>query len=124
MWARTVELMLGLWLLISPFVFGHAREDVRGWTLDLACGAAIVVLAALGHWRKTRRAHLGQLVIALFLIGHGWWYAGPPAEANRLTAGLLLAMLAVVPPDATEPPARWREHEARSRERERIAAGR
>ncbi len=113
MWARVVEIMLGLWLVISPFVFGHAAADRSLWTNDLACGFAIVTLALLSFWHPLRYAHLGIGVVALWLIAFGYLagHPAPPASQNHILLGLLLVMFAIIPNEANLPPRPWRMEE-------------
>jgi hypothetical protein len=111
MWARDLELALGLWLAVSPFVFAHPDGDSFLWTHDLACAAATVVLALLACGRRTRRAHLLELAIAAWLVAFGWLTASDtptPASQNHIVVGLLVGMLAIVPSDASRPPRSWR----------------
>jgi hypothetical protein len=111
MWARHLELCLGLWLLLAPLVFGYAG-DASLVATDLVCGGAVVLLSLSTHWRPMRRAHLLELVVAAGLIAAGWLStraAVSPAAENHLAVGLLLVMLALVPSRASQPPASWRE---------------
>lgn len=114
MWARDMELAIGLWLAMSPFVFGHPGADTALWANDLACAALVAVLAVSTYWRPMRRAHLAELAVAAWLVGWGWSTAyqsagaAPPASQNHVVVGLLLGMLAIVPSRASEPPAAWR----------------
>ncbi len=113
MWARVVEVMLGCWLASSPFVFHHGA-DARGlWVTDLACAAAIVTLALLSFAPTLRRAHLGHLVIAAWLVVSGYLGGTAPAHQNHVVVGLLLAMLAIVPSRASLPPPSWQARWAR-----------
>lgn len=112
MWPRIVEVALGVWLLISPFVFGHEADEVARWTTDLACGTAVIVLALASLWQPLRQIHLVSIAIGLWLIGNGFVAAPsppPPALQNHVVVGLLLLMFAILPNDATEPPPGWRE---------------
>jgi hypothetical protein len=114
MWARHMELALGLWLLVSPFVFRHEAQSAEFWRNDLICGSLVVLLPTLAYWRRTYRAHLVLLLVSGWLIGAGWWAAWQsshplPAHQNWLIVGLLLGILAVVPNDASKPPTSWRK---------------
>lgn len=113
MWARVVEVMLGCWLAVSPFVFRHGPDTRDLWTTDLACAAIIVTLALLSFAPRLRRAHLGQLAVAAWLVGFGYTGEGAPAHQNQIVVGLLLAMLAIVPSEASRPPPSWRAWWAR-----------
>lgn len=122
MWARHMELALGLWLLTSPFVFRHASDRSGLWAHDLLIGAAVVSLALATHWRPLRRAHLVLLPLAVWLMGAGWWAARgagihpPAAYQNWILVGLLLAMFAIVPSRASRPPKPWRRRRSSPRE--------
>ncbi len=107
MWPRQLELTLALWLLVSPFVFGHAG-DTGWWATDLLGGYAAAMFALLPYWRPLRRVHLLNLAIAAWLIVYGWARAPAPAAQNELTVGVLLALIAVIPSEASQPPPRWR----------------
>lgn len=122
MWARGIEAMLGLWLVVSPFVFGHFGAPGLGRLVasDLVCGALVVLLAVLSFWRRTGRAHLAELAVAVWLIGFGRFafdFPPPPGAQSELLVGLVLVLFAIVPHRAADPPARWRafyEERARS----------
>jgi hypothetical protein len=112
MWARVVEVMLGCWLAISPFIFNHPMEKSAWWINDLSSGFAVVALALLSFWDPMRHAHLAHVLVALWLIGFGYLaapYPTPPALQNDLMLGLLLLMFAIIPNDASLPPKPWKE---------------
>lgn len=122
MWGRSIEVMLGLWLLASPFLFGHFGTDVGSAGLtasDLASGSLVLLLGVLSFWRRTGRAHLWQLVVAAWLIGFGRWgfdFPPPPGAQNQLLVGLVLVLIAIIPNRSEEPPRRWRAfYEERAR---------
>lgn len=124
MWARTAEIMLGCWLLLSPFIFRHPAEATAWWINDLACGTIVILLALLSFWafpiwRTVRRAHLGILAVALWMIAFAFALADyPPAPAlqNDIVLALLLLMLALVPNEAELPPEEWQEYLTRELE--------
>jgi peptidoglycan/LPS O-acetylase OafA/YrhL len=122
MWGRSIEVMLGLWLMISPFLFGHFDKtgEMSPLTVsDLASGFAILLLGVLSFWRRTARAHLGNLAVALWLIGFGRFgfdHPAPPGAQNELLVGLVLVLIAIIPNRSEEPPPRWRDfYEQRAR---------
>ena len=119
MWPRYIEVMLGLWLLVSPFVFRYEGEWVGLWANDFLCGALIVAIALSTHWTPLRRLHVLELVIALWLIGFGW-ANGRGSELglyhNYIVTGLLVAMHAIIPTASSSPPPAWqRFYEDRER---------
>ena len=118
MWARQMELMVGLWLLVSPFVFSHEPDARFLWTHDLGVGAFVCVVALASHWHRLWRAHLVLLPVACWLAIAGWWGTRgggehpPPAYQSWILTGMLLGMFAIVPPNASQPPRAWRDGEA------------
>lgn len=116
MWPRAVEFMLGLWLLLSPFIFRHAPGAYALWATDLVCAAAILTLSSLSCWKKLRRAHLLELVVAAWLVLFAYFHGGSPAAPgyqNEILVGLVLLLFAIIPTEANQPPVAWREHYAR-----------
>lgn len=115
MWARHMELMLGLWLVVSPFALRHDPAQTWLWIHDLACAALVVTAALLAHWHPLRRVHLALLPVAAWLVAFGWWRtyeAGIhplPAYQNWILVGLMLGMFAIIPSEASDPPEAWRD---------------
>ena len=112
MWARVIELMLGAWLAISPFVFRGTPQVDDYFVNDLICGSLAGLFALFSFWRPTRRAHLATLALGAWLALFGYFSAdrpGPPAAQNDLVIGLLLIVFAVVPTEASRPPIPWRD---------------
>jgi hypothetical protein len=119
MWSRDCEAMIGCWLLMSPFIFGHGEAGWEQWATDLGAGLATIVLALASYWHPLRRAHLGILLVAGWLVGFGRFHDSPPlppALQNDILVGLLLLLFAIVPNRASEPPAAWQRWNA-SRDR-------
>jgi Zn-dependent protease len=112
MWPRVVELMLGAWLAISPFVF-RGTLDVERYTWSLVVSGAVVIIASLlSFWPPASQARFATLLAALWLAGHGYFAAvrpGPPAAQNEITIGLLLLLFAILPNETNRPPVPWRE---------------
>ena len=49
-WEEVAEILLGLWLIISPYLFGYSGEGMlRFWHTGL--GGIVVLLAALQLWQ-------------------------------------------------------------------------
>lgn len=117
MWARVVEVMLACWLAASPFVFGHDADDRALWATDFVGALAVATFALLSFSPKLRRAHLGQLAVAGWLVGTGWVGSPEPAHENHVAVGLLLLMLGIVPSEATKPHPSWRRRWGMEEER-------
>jgi hypothetical protein len=110
MWSRVVEIMLGCWLLVSPFIFGHPESQTAWWVNDLACGTAAIAFGLLSFWKPTELAHLLTIAVGLWLIGFAYSHLGEtpaPAVQNQVLIGWLLLMFAIVPNYASRPPAEY-----------------
>ena len=91
-WQDWVNLMLGVWLFIAPYVGVGARNDIAAWN-SYAAGAAVVILAiaALSRWRVWEEwvnLVIGLwLVLAPFVLG----FTHQPAPMwNQIIVGLLI----------------------------------
>lgn len=52
-WEEVAEIVLGLWLMASPMIFGYSGDDMlRAWHATL--GAIVVALGALQLWQDWR----------------------------------------------------------------------
>lgn len=118
MWPRVVEIMLGVWLSLSPFIFRHPPDMALWWATDFVAASLVWVLATLSFWDRTRRAHLFILPVSVLLIAVAYVaseHPAPPALQNQIAVGLLLLMLAIIPSRASEPPRAWLEYYERTR---------
>lgn len=110
MGARHAEFGLGLWMLVAPFVFGHAR-DPGLLAHDLVLAALLLIVPLLCYHRALERLHLLLLLVAAWMIGFGWWHVRGdplPAYENHVLVGMCVLMTAIIPSRATEPPRAWR----------------
>ena len=106
-WARIIEMMLGIWLVSSVWIFANADS-----MHDIACGIAIVALAALSLSERFGRAHLIILPFAGWLVIWGYisGYPSPSAAQNQIIVGILLGMFAIIPTRTGEIPASWQRY--------------
>ena len=52
-WEEVAEIVLGLWLIASPLIFGYSGDDfLRAWHATL--GGIVVLLGALQLWQDWR----------------------------------------------------------------------
>jgi hypothetical protein len=115
MWARWTEVVIALWLALSPWVFrGSWISPWPPYADEMA--VAVVLIGALASFRHpTRHAHLLSVVVAIWLILFGWIrgdYPADPASQNRVLTGIVLLMFAILPNHATQPPYAWRVEQA------------
>lgn len=118
-WPRVVEIVVGCWLIMSPFIFGHYPVHREFWLNDMICGALIIVISTMSISKRFFRLYLLNLVIALWIILYAYFQIPPPHHAppwlqNELIAGLILGMIAIVPSDTSRPPREWQEFDLES----------
>jgi hypothetical protein len=110
MWGRYLEILLGLWLIMSPSIIPHPEPAWRH-TNAIVCGAAVIVFALASFFQPTRWAHFLIGGVALWLGGTAYFLEprpGPPGAQSDITTALLLLVVFVVPNHASKPPAAWR----------------
>lgn len=111
MWPRVIEICLGIWLSISPLIFGLADDQMPLWVTCFASGALVALFAFLSFNPSLRRMHFFSLIVAAVLAGFAVFAEGaPPAPPyqNFAVVALLLAMFAILPSMTNEPPRAWR----------------
>jgi hypothetical protein len=110
MWPRVCEITLACWLIVGRIVLGQA-DDPLLLAEDATYGVLVAVLALMSFVPRLRRAHLGILVVASWMLVRGYFLSPtpPPAWAqNHLLVGLTLLMFAILPSESSEPPVPWR----------------
>lgn len=115
MWARVVEVTMGIWLAMSPFLFHLSYEQPAYWWNDFACGALVMTFALASFWPPTQHAHLLQIAVGLWLMG--WAYANEfsleehasAAMQNDVTVGFMLLMVAILPNHSTRCTPSWEQ---------------
>lgn len=96
MWARLINIALGVWLMLAPWVLGYDFAIARTndiWVGILVALAALVALA----WQPARWANtaLGAwLIIAPFALGYAAWDA---AAINDVVVGAVVLAVSLVP---------------------------
>ncbi len=110
MWARIVEFMLACWLALSPFVFAHRSDATLLWTSDLTCAFLVALFSLLSFNQRLNKMHLGNLLVAFWLIwvAFSWEFPHEKAIQNNLVLAMLFLMLAIVPSESHLPPRPWR----------------
>ena len=112
MWPRVAEIVIGFWLLTSPWVLAQ-NSAVGPWHFNgLICGSAIVLLGGLSFRPGWRKAHLAEIPIGLWIIGFAYFGSTQPAPAvvqSDLLTALFLLNFAIIPSPANLPPGSWRE---------------
>ncbi len=113
MWARIVECMLGIWMLISPFIFRHPTSATAMWACDWIAGACLIVFSLASYWAPTRWGHWWLLLVGTAMLAFGRASASPPLHPglqNDIFVGICVILIALVPNCASQPPQQWREY--------------
>lgn len=116
MWPRIVEVMLGLWLVLSPLTFRLGAGDRALIVNHVFYGAAAVVASLIAI--RVPFMHAVIVAIGLWLLGYGYaahGYLSIPGCQNLMIVGALLCVLGIIPTDCLEPPRSWREYYANQR---------
>lgn len=113
-WPRIVELVLGCWLIISPFIFHKNPSPAAAWASH-AAGAAIVVIALASivqRWQRPFRWLNAGIAVALGLYGYVQVSRVDalqvPTYENFIVISLLLLLHLILPHPADRPPRAWR----------------
>ena len=96
-WTSGSNLVLGLWLIIAPFLLGYSGLSGPLWN-DIISGVLIAALAILrlGKPATSEWASWTNMVIGIWLILGPWVIAGYTTDAawNDVIVGILVACLA------------------------------
>lgn len=112
MWARWCEILIALWLAVSPWIFAGSWVSPWPHYADDFAIAAVFLAAIASHFRPARHAHLLSAAVATWLILVAWFQADDSATAaqqSRFLTGLLLLMFAILPNHASTPPPAWKK---------------
>jgi hypothetical protein len=96
-WQDPLNLVLGLWMLVSPWVLGHQAETPPTWNAVilgiLIAGAALFALFRVMAWEEWVSVAFGiWLVISPWLLGFS---ALVTAVWNAVIVGVIVAALAL-----------------------------
>jgi hypothetical protein len=98
MTASGLDVLAGIWLLISPFVIGFASVSAAA-TNNVVCGIIVTVLAAVRFFGAYRQGWLSWVncVIGLYTIASPWivgFARNHHATTNNVVIGIVIAILA------------------------------
>jgi hypothetical protein len=96
-WQDWVNVVLGVWLVVSPWALGFANHEKAARVAWLA-GAAVVVFAAIGAYMQEAWEEAITVVLGLVLMGAPWAFGFDDqrtATANIAASGVLVMVFAV-----------------------------
>lgn len=97
-WQDGVNLLLGLWLIVSPWVLGYAAQQNAAWDSwipgVIMAVAALSALVAFHAWEEWVNVALGVwLIVSPWILGYGTLQA--PAVWNQVIVGVIAGVLAL-----------------------------
>ena len=102
MWARICECVLGIWLILSYFIFSIG---------SIGAALFIFLFAALSFIDKLNKMHLLQVFPAAYLLYTAYSYPTPFLPfglQNYIFIALFLLMFAIIPSHASDHPRPWK----------------
>lgn len=96
MWARIVNTVLGLWLMVAPAILGH-QADKTAASIDHIIGPLVGSLAVIAMCESVRPMRWGNVALGLLLVALHLVLGSPgPARLNALLVGPVIAACASV----------------------------
>ena len=91
-WQDVVSLLLGVWLVLSPFALGFAGAEV--W-ITFVLGLCVILFAVEGFVIPSYLEEWGELLIGVALVVVTWttWFESGSARTNRIRSGILVILL-------------------------------
>src|SRR6478736_1215138 len=93
-WQDVASLVLGVWLVLSPFALGFAGAAV--W-ITIVLGLSVVLLAVEGLVIPSYLEEWGEILFGLALLAVPWTigYESVSATVSSMVAGIMVILLAV-----------------------------
>lgn len=91
MWARWVNIALGIWLMAAPAVLGYGAPASIN---DRIVGPLVASFATMAMWQVTRSLRWLNLLLGLWLLVAPWLLGYPVGRevANSLLVGTIIAL--------------------------------
>jgi hypothetical protein len=93
-WQDAASLLLGVWLVLSPFALGFAGTAATWMTIVL--GLCVILFALEGFVIPSYLEEWGEILLGLALLVAPWAVSYEPglATANSVVSGLLVILFA------------------------------
>jgi SPW repeat len=94
-WQDAASLLLGVWLVLSPFALGFAGTAATWMTIVL--GLCVILFALEGFVIPSYLEEWGEILLGLALLAAPWTIGYEPALAtlNSVVSGLAVIVFAV-----------------------------
>ncbi len=95
MWAQVVNALLGVWLMVAPFLIGYGSPAEVN---DRIVGPLVAACAVISWWEVTRPVRWANFPLGLWLIVSPWvlGYDQPSIWLHSFAVGTAVALLAAV----------------------------
>ena len=96
-WRDFINLLLGIWVFVSPWVLGFSATQIAAWNAN-AVGLVIAVAAVAAFVQFHRWEEWVNIVLGAWLIASPWVLAVAAVQAlvwNQVIAGAIVCGLAV-----------------------------
>jgi hypothetical protein len=95
-WQDWLNLLLGVWLFISPWVIGFTATDYAASWNAWILGVAIVVFSALAVSMPQASEEVINILLGVWMVVSSWviGVANRAAETNAVIVGLLVILFA------------------------------
>jgi hypothetical protein len=100
-WASGLNVIAGLWLIISPWVLGFAGYDSRMTGNNVIFGIIVAVLAAIRVYRAAGTQWLSwiNVLVGIWLFISAFVFASTSLTApfwNNIILGVIVAILGII----------------------------
>ena len=92
-WQDVASLLVGVWLVLSPFALGFAGAEV--W-ITIALGLCVILFAVEGFVIPSYLEEWGEVLLGLALVVAPWTvgYESVSATVNSMVSGILVILFA------------------------------
>jgi uncharacterized membrane protein HdeD (DUF308 family) len=107
-WASWLNVIMGIWLIISPWVVGFAGQTAAFWNSFLA-GIAVLLVALIAGRSFKSSPSWWNVALAVWLIVSPWvvgFSSQEAATANSVVPGIIVGILALTAALAKSAPGR------------------
>jgi hypothetical protein len=106
-WASWINVILGIWLIVSPWVLGFTASGPDATWNSVILGIAVLILAYLGATTDSAVPCWWNIVLGIWLVISPYvlrFNGTPRAEPNTMAFGVIIGILALVAGLAKMPP--------------------
>lgn len=93
-WASWLNVILGIWLIIAPFVLNYAYNSTSLWN-SVILGIAILIVAYAATQSTSPGPSWWNLIFGVWLIISPWVLGFVAGTANTIIVGAIVGVLAL-----------------------------